>query len=133
MANSVQRQNDLNNISSVIVSSAITVHKEMGPGLLESVYHLCLLSELRSMKLNVEGPVPLPLVYKGLSLDKVFVMDIVVEDAIVLELKAVEGLLPVHEAQLLSYLKLANKSLGFLMNFNVPVMKSGIRRFVNHF
>lgn len=123
----------LNSLSKDILDASIAVHKEMGPGLLESVYHECLVKELslRSIKLNTM--VAIPLQYKGYSLNKDYVIDILVEDEIIVELKAVEAILPVHEAQIISYLKLADKRLGFLINFNVPLLKNGFRRFVNKF
>lgn len=123
----------LNHLSSVILSSAITVHKEIGPGLLEGVYQHCLVKELRSRQLNVEMMVPVTLYYKGEPLNKDYIIDILVENEIILELKAVEGILAVHEAQIIRYLKISNKRLGFLINFNVPLLKQGFRRFVNDF
>jgi GxxExxY protein len=123
----------LNHLSSIILSSAITVHKEMGPGLLEGVYQHCMVKELTSRQLRVNTMVPVPLHYKGEPLDKDYIIDILVEDEIVLELKATEGLLAVHEAQIISYLKLADKRLGFLINFNVPLLKQGFKRYVNNF
>jgi GxxExxY protein len=104
----------------------------MGPGLLEAVYHHCLLSELRSRNLEVDTMVSVPLFYESRPLNKEYIIDLLVENEIILELKSVEGLLPVHEAQIISYLKLANKRLGFLINFNVPLLKDGFRRFVNN-
>jgi GxxExxY protein len=104
----------------------------MGPGLLEAVYHHCLLSELQSRNLEVDTMVSVPLFYENRPLNKEYIIDLLVENEIILELKSVEGLLPVHEAQIISYLKLANKRLGFLINFNVPLMKDGFRRFVNN-
>jgi GxxExxY protein len=103
----------------------------MGPGLLEAVYQHCMIRELRIRKISVSMMVPVPLHYKGEPLNKDYLIDILVEDEIILELKAVEGLLPVHEAQIISYLKLANKRLGFLINFNVPLLKHGFKRYVN--
>lgn len=123
----------LNQISKIILDSAITVHKEMGPGLLETVYQHCLVKELSLRDINAHGMVPIPLLYKGYLLNKDYVIDILVENEIILELKAVEVLLPVHEAQLISYLKLADKRLGFLINFNVPRLRDGFKRFVNNF
>lgn len=123
----------LNKFSATILDSAIAVHKEMGPGLLESIYQSCLIKELRVRDLVVNTSVAVPLHYKGETLGKDYFIDILVENEIILELKAVEVLLPVHEAQLISYLKLANKRLGFLINFNVPRLKDGFRRFVNKF
>ena len=123
----------LNQISSIILDAAIAVHREMGPGLLESVYQHCLIKELRSRGLMINTMVPVPLFYKGELLNKDYIIDVLVEDEIILELKSVDVILPVHEAQLISYLKLADKRLGFLINFNVPLMKQGFKRFVNNF
>lgn len=124
---------DLEKFAKEIVDSSIQVHKEMGPGLLESVYQQCLLKELQLRSIIVSEQVPIPLVYKGYKLSKEYVIDILVEGEIILELKAVEIILPVHEAQLISYLKLADKRIGFLLNFNVPLMKNGLKRFVNNY
>ncbi|RIH64614.1 GxxExxY protein [Mariniphaga sediminis] len=126
-------KDELNQLSKEILSAAITVHKEMGPGLLESVYELCLLKELHLRGIYAENQVPVPLFYKREQLNKDFKIDILVEKEIVIELKAVDILLPVHEAQIISYLKLTNKKLGFLINFNVPLLKEGFNRFVNNF
>jgi len=120
-------------ISKIILDSSMTVHKEMGPGLLESVYQQCLAKEFNFRDISYQTEVNIPLKYKGFVLNKDYVIDILVENEIVLELKAVESILPVHEAQLISYLKLADKRLGFLINFNVPLLKNGFKRFVNNF
>ena len=120
-----------NNISKQIISAAIEVHKELGAGLLESVYEYCLLDELKRRGLVAERQVMLPVCYKGSQLDKEFVIDILVEDKVILELKSVETILPIHEFQLLTYLKLSGKKLGLLINFNVPQLKEGIRRKIN--
>lgn len=119
-------------MSERIIAAAIEVHRELGPGLLESVYETCLLKELKHQGLSARQQVLLPIVYKNEKFDKEFFIDILVENEIVVELKAVEVLLPVHEVQLVTYLKLADKRLGLLLNFNVPVLKNGIRRKVNH-
>ena len=123
----------LNQYSKEILSAAITVHKEMGPGLLEAVYQQCLSKELSLRNIKVRSMVPIPLIYKGYPLNKDYVIDLLVEEEIILELKAVESILPVHKAQIISYLKLADKRLGFLINFNVPLLKNGFSRFVNNF
>lgn len=123
----------LNTLSKEILIASIDVHKEMGPGLLESVYQQCLVKELSLRDIKTKNMVPIPLQYKGYTLNKDYVIDILVEDEIILELKSVETILPVHEAQIISYLKLADKRLGFLINFNVPLLKDGFRRFVNNF
>jgi GxxExxY protein len=122
-----------NSLSREILDACITVHKEMGPGLLETVYELCLIRELQSRNIIVEHQVAVPLYYKREVLNKEFRIDMLVEKEIIIELKAVDILLPVHEAQIISYLKLTDKKLGFLINFNVPVLKDGFRRFVNNF
>ncbi len=120
-----------NKLSKQILDASLTVHKEMGPGLLESVYESCLLQELSLRNIEVKSQVFLPLHYKGVELNKDFRIDILVENEIIIELKAVDTILPVHEAQIISYLKLADKKLGFLINFNVPLIKDGFRRFIN--
>ena len=122
----------LNELSSVILKSAIAVHQEMGPGLLESVYQQCMIVELRDRGLIVNQMVPVQLHYKQIPINKEYIIDILVEDDIILELKSIDGLLSIHEAQILSYLRLTNKRLGFLINFNVPLLKHGFRRFVNN-
>jgi len=129
----IMKKENLNQLSKEILAAAITVHKEMGPGLLESVYELCLLKELQLRGIKAENQVLIPLFYKGEQLNKDFRIDILVEKEIVIELKAVDMLLPVHDAQIISYLKLTNKKLGFLINFNVPLLKEGFNRFVNNF
>jgi GxxExxY protein len=128
----IKRQH-LNGIATMIFKASMSVHSEMGPGLLEAVYQHCMVRELKLRGLSVAQNAVVPLSYKGESLNKDYIIDLLVEDQIIIELKAVEGLLPIHEAQLLSYLKLANKQLGFLINFNVPLIKHGVRRFVNGF
>ena len=118
-------------IGATIVDAAYHVHRELGPGLLESVYEICMIEELKERGLLVENQVRIPVFYKGKELRKDFIVDILVEDLIIVELKAVEDLLPVHEVQLVTYLKLADKHLGFLINFNVSLIKSGIKRKIN--
>src|SRR5262245_42478963 len=113
-----------------VIGAAIEVHREMGPGLLESVYQTCLERELRLQGLNFQPQARLPLVYKGESLYDEFVLDVFFPGRLVVELKAVEKLLPVHESQLLTYLRLSKTRVGLLINFNVPVLKSGIKRMV---
>lgn len=124
---------ELNNLSVKILDTAITVHKVMGSGLLESVYEQCLLKEFELRGIKAVNQQYVPLVYKGFELSKDFRIDILVEDEIIIEIKSVDVMLPVFEAQIISYLKLANKRLGFLINFNVPILKQGFRRFVNNF
>ena len=122
---------EYNEISHKIIKAAMEVHKELGPGLLESVYEYCLLDELQRVGLSAKRQVQLPIYYKGCLLDKEFVIDMLVEDKVILELKSVENILPVHEFQLLTYLKLSGMKLGLLINFNVPQLKEGIRRRIN--
>ena len=123
----------LNRLSGQILDASITVHKEMGPGLLESVYEKCLMEEFRLRNIFAENQVELPLIYKGKELEKEFRIDILVEREIIIEIKSTESMLPVFKAQIISYLKLADKRLGFLINFNVPLLKDGFFRFVNNF
>ncbi len=122
---------ELNELSEKIIGCAIKVHRTLGPGLLESTYEVCLVHELKRAGLTVERQVPLPVIYDGIQLDAGYQLDVLVEDTIILELKSVESILPIHEAQLLTYLKLANKKLGLLINFNVTLLKNGIKRKMN--
>ena len=131
MNKSTQAIEQLNHVTSVVLDAAIMVHKEMGPGLLESIYHHCLVKELRNRGLRVEPLVVIPLKYRGQLINKDYVIDLLVEGEIIVELKAIECLLPVHEAQIISYLRLADKCIGLLINFNVPLLKQSFRRFVN--
>ena len=119
----------LNRLTAMIIGAAIEVHRYLGPGLLESAYELCLLYELERLGLRVERQKGLPLVYKEIGLEIGYRIDLLVEGLIVVEIKAVENVLPVHEAQMLTYLKLSGCPLGLLLNFNVPLLKDGIRRF----
>jgi len=120
-------------IAKQIVNASFEVHNELGPGLLESVYEVCLVEELRNRGLFVENQVKIPVVFKGKTLGKEFIVDILVENSVIVELKAVEVLMPIHEVQLVTYLKLADKRLGFLINFNVSLIKNGIHRKVNDY
>lgn len=122
---------ELNDLTEKIIGCAIKVHRVLGPGLLESAYEVCLVHELRKAGLKAERQVALPVIYEGLRLDADYFIDILVEDTVVIELKSVEHILPIHEAQLLTYLKLANKKLGLLINFNVTLLKNGIKRRIN--
>jgi len=121
----------LNQVSGVVVDGAVAVHSVLGPGLLESAYEACLLYELRKRGLMVEAQVPLPVVYEAVHLEVGYRIDLLVENAIVLELKACEAIAPVHRVQLLSYLRLSGKPLGLLLNFHVALMKDGIVRMRN--
>jgi len=114
--------------TSPIIGAAIEVHRQLGPGLLESAYEECLCHELHLLGLAFERQVELPVSYKGLRLDCGYKIDLIVEREVILELKSVEKLLPVHEAQLLTYLKLSGKHVGLLINFNVPRLTQGIVR-----
>jgi GxxExxY protein len=120
--------NDL--LTEKIIGFAIEVHRQLGPGLLESAYEECLCWEFRESGLDYRRQVPLPVVYKSIRLDCGYRIDVVVEQQVVLELKTVERLVAVHEAQLLTYLKLSGMRIGLLLNFNSPVLKAGIRRMV---
>ena len=111
-----------------IIGAAIEVHRELGPGLLESAYEECLCHELHLRGLRFKRQIDLPVVYKGLKLDCGYRLDIVVEEFVVIEVKSIEHILPIHRAQLLTYLRLSGKKIGLLINFNVPVLKNGIVR-----
>jgi GxxExxY protein len=111
-----------------IVDAAIKVHKALGPGLLESVYEICLCHELSIRGIPFKRQLDLPICYEGIRLESGLRIDILVDNCVIVELKTVEKVLPVHEAQLLSYLKLTENRVGFLLNFNVPIMKQGIKR-----
>jgi len=119
-----------NTLTENIIGAAIEVHKALGPGLLESAYEECLCHELSLRGLSFRRQVDLPVQYKGVRLDCGYRIDLVVEDLVIVELKTVERLLPIHKAQLLTYLKLYGRSLGLLINFNVPVLKDGVKRMV---
>jgi GxxExxY protein len=124
---------DLNAITGDVIGRAMEVHSTLGPGLLESAYEVCLSYELRALGYTVVAQQPLPVVYKTVRLDAGYRIDLLVENAIVVELKTVDRLLPIHEAQLLSYLRLSNHKVGLLINFHVPRLKDGIVRLVNDF
>jgi len=121
----------LNQVSAQVVDAAIKVHSVLGPGLLESAYEACLAYELGKRGLQVEVQLALPVVYEQVQIDAGYRIDLLVEDGVIVELKSVERLLPIHEAQLLSYLRLSQKRLGLLINFNVPRLRDGIKRMVN--
>lgn len=122
------RSNDLSN---TIIGAAIEVHKALGPGLLESAYEACLCHELTLRGITYARQLELPVIYKGVALDCSYRLDVFVEDLVIVEIKAVGTLEPIHDAQLLTYLRLKQRWLGLLINFNVPVLKSGIKRLVN--
>ncbi|HPA23445.1 MAG: GxxExxY protein [Chitinophagaceae bacterium] len=123
----------LNEIGKVVLDAAITVHRELGPGLLESAYQFALKRELELRGLYVRPKVPVELIYKEVSLGKAYEIDLLVEEEIVIENKSVEALLPIHTFQVITYLKLYKKKLGYLINFNVPLLKDGFKRIVNDF
>ena len=123
---------ELNKITEAIIGAAIEVHRNLGPGLLESAYRECLRYELLQREYEVLQEVPLPLIYKGVKLDCGYRLDILVNDAVIVEIKSVESLAPIHEAQLLSYLKISGGKIGLLLNFNVKMLKhGGIKRLAN--
>ncbi|HMU34010.1 MAG TPA: GxxExxY protein [Pyrinomonadaceae bacterium] len=122
---------ELNEITEKVIGCAIKVHRALGPGLLESTYEVCLAHELVKEGLKVKTQVALPVVYDGLRLDAGYRIDMLVEDAVIVELKSIESLHPIHEAQVISYLKLSGKKIGLLINFNVKLLKGGIKRLVN--
>ena len=120
-----------NDISGKIIGAAIEVHRKLGPGLLESAYEECLCCEMALRGIKFERQVPLPLNYKGVDLDCGYRLDLLVEDKVIVELKSIETLEPIHDAQLLTYLRLRNAWLGLIINFNVMRLKDGVRRLVN--
>jgi GxxExxY protein len=118
-------------IGKVIVNASFKIHRSIGPGLLEKIYEVCLAHELRKAGLDVKRQVTIPIQYDGICFDEGLRLDLLVEDRVVIEIKSVEQVNPVWEAQIISHLKLTGLSLGYLINFNVPLIKSGIRRFRN--
>jgi GxxExxY protein len=129
---SIRARNGYNEVSGQIVDAAMKVHSALGPGLLESAYEACLKYELEQRGVRVQSQQVLPVVYDGIRIDVGYRVDLLVEEAVVVELKAVDKVAPVHEAQLLSYLKLSGKHLGLLVNFNVLHLKDGIKRMANN-
>lgn len=121
----------LNYITYNTIKAAIEVHQQLGPGLLESAYQRCLVYEIRELGLSVEEQVPVPIIYKNIHLEHGYRLDLLIEKKVVVELKTVEELTDVHTAQLLTYLRLGNFKLGLLMNFDVNLMKNGLKRFIN--
>ena len=123
----------LNKITEAIIGAAMNVHRALGPGLLESAYEACVLHELAQVGLKVVQQKPLPVIYRGVTLDCGYRLDLMVEGEVIVEIKSIEKLLPIHKAQLMSYLKLAGCNVGLLINFNVEVLKQGIQRVVSGF
>lgn len=123
----------LDEVTRSIIGAAIEVHRHLGPGLLESAYEQCLCYELSQVGLSFRRQVAIPVQYKGLKIDCEFRLDLIVEDSVIVEIKTVDQLAPIHSAQFLTYLKATNKRLGLLINFNVPVLKNGIKRLANHY
>lgn len=123
---------NVNELTKEIIAAAIEVHRALGPGLLESTYEACLMSELAERGLRVEHQVPVPVTYKGERLECGYRIDLLIERQVIVELKAVDAIHPIHEAQVLSYLKLSGCHVGLLINFNVTLLKDGIRRLVNN-
>jgi GxxExxY protein len=121
---------EINDITRIIIGCGIEVHKHLGPGLLESAYEECLVFELKQKGLRVERQKALPIQYKDIQLEYGYRIDLLVENTVVIELKSVDILHPLHEAQLLTYMKFAEKKVGLLMNFNVLVLKDGVKRFM---
>ncbi|MEJ5261834.1 MAG: GxxExxY protein [Ignavibacterium sp.] len=117
-------------ITKEIIGSAIDVHKELGPGLLESAYEECLFYELHKKRFNVERQKPIPIIYKEIRLECGYRADLIVENCVIVELKSIDAINPVHEAQILTYMRFADKRVGLLINFNVLRLKDGIKRFV---
>ncbi len=124
----ITEKEDPNSLTGKIIGAAIEIHRALGPGLLESAYEACLLYELRLRKLKVKPQKAMPVFYKDVMLDCGYRVDLVVEDQVIVEIKSVSSLASIHEAQLLSYLKLSNCKIGLLINFNVKILKEGIRR-----
>jgi GxxExxY protein len=129
----MKTKDELNNLSGKIIEYAIKVHGSFGPGMLEGAYEICLMHELVSNRFKVQSQLTLPIMYDGVKLDAGYRIDLLVEESIIVELKAIDRLMPVHEAQLLSYLRMSDLRLGLLINFNVRLLRDGIRRVVNNF
>ena len=121
---------ETNQLTKRIIGSAIDVHKILGPGMLESAYEECLSYELQKAGFDVQRQKPVPIIYKEIKLDRGYVIDLLVQNHVIIEIKSVDCFNPVHEAQILTYMRFAEKKIGLLINFNVTVLKNGIRRFV---
>lgn len=121
---------DINILTNKVLGLAFEVHTQLGAGLLESTYESCLFYELKDNNINVERQKKLPIIYKGIQLDTDYRIDLLIDNQLIIELKSVEALQPVHSAQLLTYMKLSNLKYGLLLNFNVPHLKQGIKRFI---
>jgi GxxExxY protein len=124
---------EINGLTERVIGACIEIHKVLGPGLLESAYEECLCHELRLAGLEFERQKPLPVSYKGVRLDCGYRLDVVVEKRLIVELKSVDSLAPIHDAQLLTYLKLSGITVGLIINFNVPVLHRGIKRIAHHY
>jgi GxxExxY protein len=129
----MEEKDRLDQITGRIIGAAIEVHRHLGPGLLESAYETCLAFELRQLGFKVEQQKPLAVVYKGVKLDCGYRLDLVVEDSVIVEIKAVEQLAPIHDAQVMSYLRISGLRVGLLLNFHVRILKQGLKRIVNEF
>ena len=129
----MNERDKLNNITEKIIGIAINIHRELGPGLLESAYQACMFHDFVQNNLIVEQQKPLPVVYRNVKLECAYRLDFLIESEVIVELKSVETLLPIHKAQLLSYLKISKCKVGLLINFNVKILKNGIQRIVNNF
>ncbi|MDH3494428.1 MAG: GxxExxY protein [Acidobacteriota bacterium] len=123
----------LNEISGTVIGCAIKVHRTLGPGLLESAYEGCLVYELSKEGLNCQTQMKLPVIYDGVKIDTGYRVDVIVAKSVILEIKTVKKIIPIHEAQILSYLKMSRLKLGLILNFNTMILKSGIKRIVNNF
>lgn len=128
MGESWRAEGEKDELTREIIGAAIEVHRALGPGLLESAYEACLAAELEDRGIRFQAQVPLPVLFKGRSIEAGYRMDLVVKDRVIVELKAIEKLLPIHEAQLLTYLKLSGLSTGLILNFNTPYLRDGIIR-----
>lgn len=129
----MNKEENLNKITETIIGVSINIHRALGPGLLESAYEACMVYDIAKAGLQVEQQKPLPIVYRGVKLDCGYRLDLMIENKVIVEIKSLEKLLPIHQAQLMSYLKLSDCKVGLLINFNVKVLKNGIKRVVNNF